>query len=360
MNRLDRYIFFRLSAIAIFVLVMLICIFIIVDFSENSDDFVDKGASLIDIWRLYYLNYIPEMIRLVSPLAVLIACLYLTVQLTERLEITAIKASGISLYRLSLPYLFFGLCIAGTVSYLDGYVIPVSNAERIAFEREYLSGGSADRIDRGGIFRQESDSTILNINFYDANANVGYRTTYVEFDGDQIKRMVTANRITWVDSTQTWITDRARDRVFEKTKFEETSSERMELDLNILPRDLARRSSDIYQLNYPDALEYIDSIRRIGAGGITLPQVQLFSRMAYPVSIVVLALIGFALATERRKGGKGVYIALGFSISFIYLAIMKIIEPFGIAGTVTPEFAAIFPHVFFACIAILMLLLAKK
>lgn len=360
MNKLDRYIVYRLSAITVFVLVMLICIFIIVDFSENSDDFVDKGAALADIWREYYLNYIPEMIRLVSPLAVLIASLYLTVQMTERLEITAIKASGISLYRLAVPYLFFGLIIAGTVSYLDGYVIPVSNSDRIAFEREYLSGGSGDRIDRGGIFRQESDSTILNINFFDANSNVGYRTTYIEFDGDQIRRMVTANRITWVDSTQTWVMDRGNERIFDQTRFEEISSERKTIDLNILPRDLARRSSDIYQLTYPDAMEYIDSIRRIGAGGITLPQVQLFSRMAYPVSIMVLVLIGFTLATERRKGGKGVYIALGFAVSFIYLAMMQIIEPFGIAGTVTPEFAAIFPHAFFAFLAFLMLLAAKK
>lgn len=360
MNKLDRYIFFRLTAISLFVLVLLICIFILVDFSENSDDFVDKGAALADIWRQYYLNYIPEMVRLVSPLAVLIACLYLTVQMTERLEITAIKASGISLYRLAVPYLFFSLCVAATVSYLDGYVIPDSNAERIAFERQYLSGSSADRIDRGGIFRQESDSTIVNINFYDAGSNVGYRTTYIEFDGDQIRRMINSNRITWVDSTQTWESNRSHIRTFAETRFDEEHLQDQTMSLNILPRDLARRSSDIYQLTYPAALEYIESIRRIGAGGITLPQVQLYSRMAYPVSIIVVALIGFALATERRKGGKGVYIAMGFAISFVYLAMMKIIEPFGIAGTISPEFAAIFPHAVFATLAVGMLLAAKK
>jgi lipopolysaccharide export system permease protein len=359
MHKLDRYIFFRLVTITFFVLAVLIAIFMIVDFSENSDDFVDKGASLAQIWREYYVNFIPEMMRLVSPLAVLVACLYLTVQMTERLEIIAIKSSGISLYRLSLPYLLFGLCVGATLSYLDAYIIPQSNAERIAFEQEYLSG-SSDRIDRGGIFRQDSDSTIININFYDANSNIGYRATYVEFQGDKIRRVINANRITWIDSTSSWVTDRATERIFENVLFTEVETERQQLHLNILPRDLARRSSDIYQLTYPQAIEYIESIRRIGAGGITLPQVQLYSRMAYPISIIVVCIIGFALATERRKGGKGVYIASGLAISFIYLSMMKVIEPFGIAGTVSPEFAALFPHAVFLTLGIGMLIAAKK
>lgn len=359
MNKLDRYILKRLLAITVFVLGLLICIFILIDFSENSDEFADKGAELAEIWRQYYINYIPEMTRLVSPVAVLVACLLLTGQMTERLEIIAIKSSGISLYRLAAPYLLFGLAAALTVSYLDAFIIPNSNAERIVFEQEYLSS-SGDRIDRGGIFRQDSDSTILNINFYDASADVGYRVTYIEFDEDRINKIITANRMTWVDSTSTWITNRAQNRIFKEVAYEEFDTEEEPLNLNILPRDLTRRTSDIYQLTYPEAIEYIDSIRRVGAGGIALPQVQLYSRMAYPISIIVVCLIGFAIATEKRTGGKGFYIAVGLSFSFIYLTLMKVIEPFGAAGTVTPEFAAFFPHIFFFVIGIGTLVAAKK
>jgi len=359
MNKLDRYIFMRLFAITIFVLGLLIFIFILIDFSENSDEFADKGAEFAEIWRQYYLNYIPEMTRLVSPVAVLVACLVLTGQMTERLEITAIKASGISLYRLIAPYLLFGFGVAALVSYLDAYIIPNSNAERIAFEQQYLSN-SGERIDRGGIFRQDSDSTVVNINFFDASANIGYRVSFLEFDEDRIRKIITANRMTWVDSTETWVTNRAQNRVFTDNAYEEFDTEDEEIDLNILPRDLTRRTSDIYQLTYPEAMEYISSIRRIGAGGISLPQVQLYSRMAYPISIIVMCIIGFAIATERRKGGKGFYIATGLSFSFIYLTMMKVIEPFGAAGTVNPEFAAFFPHIFFFVLGIISLLIAKK
>lgn len=359
MNKLDRYIIMRLMAITIFVLALLICIFILIDFSENSDEFADQGAKIAEIWRQYYLNYIPEMTRLVSPVAVLVACLLLTGQMTERLEITAIKASGISLYRLSMPFLLFGLGIAVTISYLDAFIIPNSNADRIAFEQEFLSN-SGDRIDRGGIFRQESDSTILNINFYDATADVGYRVTYIEFDEDRINKIISANRMTWIDSTQTWVTNRAQNRIFRDVAYEEFETEDEKFHLNILPRDLTRRTSDIYQLTYPEAMEYIQSIQRVGAGGIALPKVQLYSRMAYPISIIVVSLIGFAIATEKRKGGKGFYVATGLSFSFIYLTMMKVFEPFGAAGTISPAFAAYFPHIFFLSIGLATLIAAKK
>lgn len=359
MNKLDRYILMRLFTITIFVLGLLIFIFILIDFSENSDEFADKGAEFAEIWGRYYLNYVPEMTRLVSPVAVLVACLVLTGQMTERLEITAIKASGISLYRLIVPYLIFGVGVAVIVSYLDAYIIPNSNADRIAFEQQYLSK-SGERIDRGGIFRQDSDSTVININFYDAGANIGYRVTFLEFDEDRIRKIITANRITWVDSTETWVANRAQNRIFKENTFEEFETEDEEIQLNILPRDLTRRTSDIYQLTYPEAMEYIASIQRIGAGGISLPKVQLYSRMAYPISIIVVCFIGFAIATERRKGGKGFYIAAGLSVSFIYLTLMKVIEPFGAAGSVSPEFAAFFPHVLFFILGIIALLVAKK
>lgn len=359
MNKIDRYIITRVFTVTVFMLVVLIFIFILIDFSENSDEFRDKGAAFSDIWNLYYLNYIPEMTRLVMPVAVFVGVLLLTGQMTERLEIIALKASGVSLYRLILPYLFIGGILAGVVSYLDAYVIPGSNAERIEFEQQYL-GGSAERIDRGGIYRQDSDSTIINFNFYDANADVGYRFYLVEFEEDQIRRVVHANKIMWDDSTSNWITDRARIRTFEGNTVHEVETEREYFDINIIPRDLTRRTSDIYQLTYPEAREYLESISRIGAGGIELPQVQLYGRMAYPISIITVCLIGFALAAQRRKGGKGFYIGAGLGVSFIYLSFMKVIEPFGATGVLSPLFAAVFPHIFFLTIGILLMIFAKK
>lgn len=359
MNKFDRYIFLRLLVITGVVLLMLIFIFVMIDFSENSDDFADQGAEMAEIFRAYYLNYVPEMTRLVLPVAVFVACLFLTGQLSDRLEITALKAAGVSLYRLIVPYMAFALFCAIGISLLDAFVIPKSNAERIAFEEQYLKSKSDD-IDRSDIYRQPTANTKLQVNYFDKNQQIGYRVRLTEFDGLNIIRTTTANRMTWQDSTQSWELESVVDRIFKKDGYKELTYAKKDTVLNVYPRDLTRTTSDIYQLTYKEAREYIASIERSGAGGIEIPQVQFYGRLAYPFSIIVVIIVGFAFASVRRQGGKGAYLAAGLTISFLYLAFMKIIEPFGYYGTLPPEVAATLPHIFFFLVGIGLLIHAKK
>lgn len=358
-KKIDRYIFFRLLTITLFVMLVLVFIFIVIDFSENSEDFTDKGATFAQIFGTYYLNYIPEIIRLIIPVAAFVACLYLTGQMTERLEITALKAAGVSLYRVLLPYLVFAFLASLSISYLDGYIIPDANENRIAFEAEYLQGRS-DRVDRNQIFRQESDQTIFKINYFNANDNTGHRVDVFSFAGDSVRETMFIQRMIWQEDSLKWRLENIEKRTFTELGYEETHIDSMDTTLNILPRDLARKTSDIYQLTYTEAENYIASIERSGAGNIELPKMQLYSRYAYPFSIIVVMIVGFALASVKRSGGKGFYIAAGLAVSFIYLATMKVIEPFGGKGEIDPLLAAILPHLIFLLLGIGILINTRK
>lgn len=338
---------------------MLIFIYIMIDFSENSDDFADQGAQFFEIFRNYYLNYIPEMSRLVLPVAVFVSCLFLTGQLSDRLEITALKAAGVSLYRLLVPYMVFAVLCAVSLSLLDAYVIPKANAERIAFEMRYLHN-KTEKVDRSDIYRQPSPTTKLQVNYFDNVQEIAYQIRLIEFDGRKIVRSTTANRMAWVDSTKSWRLEVVKELTFDGKGYKETSAIKKDTVLNVFPRDLARTTSDIYQLTYPEAVNYINSIKRSGAGGIGMPQVQFYGRLAYPFSIIVVIIVGFSFASVRRRGGKGAYLAAGLTISFLYLAFMKIIEPFGYYGTLPPEVAATLPHIFFFIVGIGLLINAKK
>lgn len=358
-KKIDRYIFFRLLSITLFVMMVLVFIFIVIDFSENSEDFTDKGATFAQIFAVYYLNYIPEITRLIIPVAVFVACLYLTGQMAERLEITALKAAGISLYRLILPYLGFAFLMTAIFSYLDGFVIPKANETRIAFEAEYLQGKS-DKVDSNRIFRQESEDTIFRINYFNANNNTGHRVDVTKFSGDSVSETMFIQRMIWQDDEQHWKLQNITKREFTADGYIETKIDTVDTTLNIYPRDLNRRTSDIYQLTYPEAQDYIQSIERSGAGSVELPKVQLYGRYAYPFSIIAITIVGFALASVRREGGKGFYIAAGLAVSFIYLVMMKVIEPFGGKGAIDPLIAAILPHLFFLIIGIGILINTRK
>jgi len=358
-KKIDRYIFFRMLNITLFVMIALVFIFIVIHFSENSEDFTDRGATFAQIFGVYYPNYIPDIIRLIIPVAVFVACLYLTGQMAERLEITSLKAAGVSLYRLLVPYLIFAFCMTAIISYLDGFVIPNTNEKRIAFESEYLRGKS-NEVDRSRIFRQESRNTIFKINYYNPDENVGHRVDVIRFQDDSVAEKMYIQKMIWKPKTQQWKLEDVKKRTFTAGGYTVTHIDSSDTTLNLFPRDLARRTSDIYQLTYPEAENYIHSIERSGAGSVELPKVQLYGRYAYPFSIIVVTIVGFALASVRRKGGKGFYIAAGLAVSFLYLVMMKVIEPFGGKGEIAPLLAAILPHFIFLVIGIGLLVNARK
>ena len=359
MNKLDFYIFKRLTVITSFVLIVLLFIFIIIDFSENSDDFADQGATIAEIWSEYYLNYIPEMIRLVIPVAVFTACLFLTTQLSERLEIASLYAAGVSMYRLMVPYLLFGLVSAIMISSLDAYIIPESNSVRINFEKKFIRKRAA-KVDKGIVFRQLGPNNTLRINTFNLGPGEGHQVRLYDYEDGRLARYIHAQKMKWSDSTQTWTLTNVKDQVFSDSIYTERSVQVLDTALAIFPNDLARVTSDIYQLSYPEAAAYIASIERSGAGGANLPKVQFYGRIIYPLSMIIALIIGFALASEKKKGAKGFNVAIGLTISFIYLAFMKIAEPFGSKGELSPELAVILPHVFFLLIGLLLVIKAKK
>jgi len=106
--------------------------------------------------------------------------------------------------------------------------------------------------------------------------------------------------------------------------------------------------------------EYLESVERSGAGGLELPTVQFYSKLSYPFSIPIVIIIGLCLASVRRKGGKGVYLAIGLGVSFLYLTTMKLFEPLGINGVLSPLYAATIPHLLFLFASIILMIKTKK
>jgi lipopolysaccharide export system permease protein len=249
--------------------------------------------------------------------------------------------------------------MTSSISYLDKCIVPEANEIRIAFESKYLQGKS-EKVDRNLIFRQESDNTIFKIESYNKDENTGYRIDVVKFQGDSVKETIFIQQMVWVDSTRHWRLKKMRKRTFTPNGYRQEQIHEKDTTLNFLPRDLARTTSDIYQLTYPEAENYIQSIERSGASSVELPKVQLYGRYAYPFSIIVVTIVGFALASVRRAGGKGFYIAAGLTVSFIYLVLMKVIEPFGGKGEIDPLLAALIPHLFFLVIGIGILISTRK
>ncbi|MEO0742002.1 MAG: YjgP/YjgQ family permease, partial [Bacteroidota bacterium] len=62
MTTFDRHIILRFSIASVFLIALLIVFFVVLDYVEYIDDFIDRGAPQKQVFGTYYLNYIPEIV----------------------------------------------------------------------------------------------------------------------------------------------------------------------------------------------------------------------------------------------------------------------------------------------------------
>ena len=139
MKILDFYIIRKFLLTFVTAISLIIIIVIVVDVSENIQDFLVGKAPLMEIITGYYLNFIPYFVNLFSPLFTFIAVIYFTSKLSGKSEIVAMFNAGMSLYRMLLPYLLSAIMIGIMSFYLSNFLIPITSSRLLAFKEKYVS-----------------------------------------------------------------------------------------------------------------------------------------------------------------------------------------------------------------------------
>lgn len=361
MTRFDRFIIRKLLLGYLTLIGVLIVFFVVLHFSESMDDFHDRGADMREVFFVYYPNYIPDIIRLVSPLAIFLSCIYWTGRLAQSLQLVALQSSGVSLYRLLVPYLIVGLSLTAFNFWFNGWIVPHTNRTVLAFEQQYLKE-AARSVNTTDIHRQNEPGSILTVSFFDRTGGVAHRISLQQFDdARRMVRRVDSPRMEWVDSLSVWRLREPIVRTFNDSGAEERMKlARLDTTLNILPQDLARTERDVESMTVPGAARYIDELKRAGVAEMGRTMVGYYAKFAYPFANLVLVLLAVPLAAVRRRGGQAAQIGLGFAIAFLYLALQKLSEPFGYSGDLSPVATAWLPHAAFALVALIMLIRARK
>ncbi len=361
MTTFDLHIMRRLLAGFLLLVGALIVFFIVLHYVEYIDDFMDRGATMRQVFLTYYPSYVPEIVRLTSPLALFLACVYLTGRLTQSLQITALQTSGVSLYRLLWPYVAVALVVTGFMFWFNGWVVPQTNRVVLDFERRYLRDAPQE-LDVSDIHRQNRPGNYVTVGYFDRERSMAHRVSMQRFDDARhLVARLDAARLVWVDSLATWRAEDVTLHTFSEAGLvERRTVAQLDTVLSILPRDLARTERDVESMTIPAAAAYIEDLERSGAGGLGRPRVGYFVKFAYPFANLILVLIGVPLAAVRRRGGQAVVIGLGLVTAFAYLAVQKLTEPFGYSDTLDPLVTAWLPHALFFAVALLILARARK
>jgi len=358
MTIFDRHIIRRLLLAYGFLTLALIIFFILLHYLEYIDDFLDRKAPLREIYTIYYPSYIPEIIRLVSPLSLYLSCIFVTGKLTQTMQITALQTSGISLYRLLFPYTLVACLVTGMMLWFNGWIVPITNQTVLTYDSLYLKDAPR-QMDTSDIHRQNNPSSFLSVGYYNSRNNTAHRVSLQYFDQHgQLVRRIDSQRMVWQDSL--WQLSDAVVRTFEGSEEKRSMVSRLDTMLQVFPRDLARTERDIESMTIPVAARYIQGLRRSGASNTGRPEVGYYTKFSYPLANFIVVLLALPLTATLRSRGQTVHIGTGLFIAFAYLATQKLLEPFGYSGELSPMFIAFAPHVLFCILACIMLVRTRK
>lgn len=370
MKLLDKYILKRFLSTFFFVVLILLAVITVIDLTEKMDKFAkaDLGPAQI---AGYYLDFIPWIGSLVTPITIFIATVYICARMAGHTEIIAILSSGVSFRRLLVPF-FVGATVVAIISFvLNGWIIPNSNKSRLSFELQYLK--NKYHFDKRNIHIQVAPDTYLYMQSYNNSNQTGYHFTMERFQDNRLIEKLTANRISWDTAKLKWTmhdwTVKKVDAIFEvsqnpRSDFENTkvvmrkdsiiTGSTKDTTLVIHPKEFESDYRKYDGLTLNELNDYIRTLRSRGSTGIELYEVEKYTRYSSPFTIFILVFMGAIVASRKSRGGTGLQIALGFLLSFLFILFFTLFRTFAETGSLPPSISVWVPNIIFGFISLVM------
>ncbi len=360
---LDGYVLREFFTSFFLVLVGFVLLMLVFTFFDLVGDILRNHPALIVVGD-YLVNLTPSMIYQIAPLAVLIATLVTFGILNRNSEIVAIKATGISLYRLVVPIVSIAAVLAVSLFLFDQYYLPQANRRQEAL-RNIIKGRPPQtflRPEQQWIFGQArpgEPASIFYYQFFDPDRNEFANLSIFELNPStfQLTRRIFAARVSWNPAAGAWRFQDGWERGFQDSnvtqyrEFQETSFP----EIHEIPQYFKKEKLQSQEMSFDQLRRYIHDLRQSGFDTMRL-RVALWHKLAYPLIAVVMAMLAipFALAMGRR--GSLTAIAVAIAVALAYWVVDGLFSAMGNVNYLPAPLAAWSADVLFALVGTYLLL----
>jgi LPS export ABC transporter permease LptG/LPS export ABC transporter permease LptF len=312
---------------------------------------IAKNHISLGIVVSYFAHLLPMMVYQLLPLAALVATLITLGLLAKNNEITAFKASGVSLFRLALPAILAGVLLSAGMFLLDDTFLPYANQRQDALH-DRIKGRPAQTYFQPShqwIFGEHDK--IYNYQVFDPDGNLFGGLNVFELDPStfQVRRRIYADRASWEPNLDSWILEKGWVRDFSNSSVSSFTVFRVDSfsELSEPPSYFKREVFQYDQMNWWQLRNYIRSLQKAGFDAAHL-SVEWHKKFAFPLitTIIIFLAIPFSLLVGTRGAVGGIALAVGIGIA--YWSIAALFEALGTVGQLPPLLAAWAPDAIFA------------
>lgn len=355
-KQLDRYVINQFIKNLLFALLCFIIIFILVDLFENLDRFIDNKLNFSMILS-YYLAFIPEIVKLITPISMLLATLFTVGRMINFNEIIAVKNAGVSLTRFMMPFLFMGVIVTGISIYFNNWVVPEANKKKFFIERNYLNK-NRPTVSLNKLYFQDSKNQLILVDLFkeiDLTANKVSIQLYNPDTLTQLIKRVDADKMKWSDNQ--WVLIKATERDFTSGQEVLKSFDSIPAaeiagmnKINLVPDQIIKKQLKPDEMNYTELNNFIESMKR-GGQDVDRQLVDFYAKMSFPFSSLIVIIFGISISTgSKRRKGLALQFGISILVSFLYLGFVKISQSFGYNGDLDPLLTAWLANIAFAAV----------
>ncbi|MCC5850322.1 MAG: LptF/LptG family permease [Verrucomicrobia bacterium] len=330
-------------------------LFVIIDLIEQIGDFLDGGAPLWEI-LVYYIRFLSLVWVYIAPVTLLLGLLFALYQLSRNNEIIAMRASGISIYRVLTPFLILGAFISGVTTVITTSVAP-KNQEWTEQYLTHMKRPDANVIRkirfRNPVNLRSWDIDTLNLDTMEIE-NV--RVNIVRPETGALQRVIIAQRGVWLDTH--WAFYEVTVRHHSEQGYPQGSPEEEDvmlmLELTESPEQIVRENMPLEYMTSREMRRFLDS-RPVSERTRVDLLTQIHMRRAHPWLSLVTVMLAVPFSTQTARKGVFTGIMLCLLLFFSLFFTMTVFKAFGQGGHVTPWLAGWFPTLAYGVLGIYML-----
>jgi lipopolysaccharide export system permease protein len=339
--------------------VVFVATYTLFDFIEKVDNFHEADVPA-GVMAQFFAFQVPELIALLLPMSVLLGTILTLGLMARRNEITAIKASGVSLLRVSLPILLVAGIMTLATALINETVIPGAKS-RTNYIWDVLVEKRPGSLFHNEKFWYKGHSSIYHVGFFDTDTNTLSDVVYYRFDDNfNLLLRVDARRARYIEGRWVFFTGMMQKRLPDGGYGAENFEEK-EIDLPEKPADFTRLSKPSEEMNFAELHQYVQKVEGEGYDSRRY-RVDLMAKISFPFVCIIMALVGIPLALfQQGKDALPLAIILGVGVALVYwIAFSYVRSLFGYGGVLPPFLAAWLSNGVFAIVALYGILRVRQ
>jgi lipopolysaccharide export system permease protein len=358
---LDRYIFSEMVPPFFLSMSVLTLVLLLQKLFRLADLVVSKGATLISTLKVLAFS-VPGFFVITIPMSLLVAALTTFTRLSADSEITAMRASRISLYRMIRPVFVFALVAFAVTAFTSLVLVPTASSALKAHLFNMVKSRAMVGIEPG-VFSSTFDGMVIYVDkmssldqmdgvFISDERSSKEPYAIVAKRGKLIADQKTLN-VTLALQDGTIHTAPGDDQSYTKMAFD---AARIYLNIN---NTLVQKGAPGRGFSDMDSTELVEEIKRTRQEGKpTYPlETELHKRLSIPFACLILGLIGAPLGIRRSRSGKSAGVAMALMGFLVYYIILGAANNLAETGTVRPVLAYWIPNSVMAIGAVLFVII---